>query len=47
MELQKELEEVARENEALENELKDGWKGWQEGVEGIKVALGVLDELGE
>ena len=44
--LAKELEEVERENEKLEGELKSKWAEWQESVGGIKAALGALDEVG-
>lgn len=44
--LTKELEEVERENEELEAELKNKWGEWQSGVEGIKSALGALNDMG-
>ena len=44
--LAKELEEVERENQKLEGDLKSKWVEWQESVGGIKAALGALDEVG-
>ena len=44
--LLQELENIEKENDMLEEELKSKWKGWQSNVEGVKDALDTLDTLG-
>ncbi len=45
--LAKELGDIEKENEQLEEELKTKWGDWQKNVEGVKSALDTLDKLGE
>jgi len=44
--LLQELENIEKENDMLEEELKSKWEGWQSNVEGVKDALDTLDTLG-
>eukprot|EP00986_Skeletonema_menzelii_P009234 scaffold4151_cov137-Skeletonema_menzelii.AAC.6 len=44
--LQKELEEVTRENEEMEGALKETWEEWQKNLVDVKGALGLLQQLG-
>ena len=44
--LLQELENIEKENDMLEEELKSKWEGWQNNVEGVKDALDTLDTLG-
>ena len=44
--LQKELEEVTRENEEMEVTLKETWEEWQKNLGDVKGALGLLQQLG-
>lgn len=44
--LKKELNDIEKENERLEEELKSKWEEWQRNVEGVKGALETMDKLG-
>jgi len=44
--LQKELEEVTKENEEMEIALEEKWEEWQQNLGDVKGALGMLQQLG-